>query len=98
MEVLAAAGLDYIVIDREHGCFSAEETADYIRVAELGNTLPYVRIPAGSRTEVLHMLDIGARGLIVPNITAGKSSGGIWKISSSGQTRVLSQPDDCLWC
>lgn len=70
MEVLTAAGPDYIVIDREHGCFSAEETADYIRIAELGNVLPYVRIPAGSRTEVLHMLDIGARGLIVPNITA----------------------------
>ncbi len=69
MEVLTAAGPDYIVIDREHGCFSAEETADYIRIAELGNVLPYVRIPAGSRTEVLHMLDIGARGLIVPNIT-----------------------------
>lgn len=69
MEVLTASGVDYIVIDREHGCFSAEETVDYIRIAELGNVLSYVRIPSGSRTEVLHMLDIGARGLIVPNIT-----------------------------
>lgn len=70
MEALTRTGLDYVIIDAEHGCFSVETTADYIRTAENGGLLPYVRIGSVQRPYVLRMLDIGARGLIVPNITS----------------------------
>lgn len=70
MEALARTGLDYVIIDTEHGYFSEESTADYIRAAENGGLLPYVRIGSVQRPYVLRMLDIGARGLIVPNITS----------------------------
>lgn len=69
MECLTRTGIDYVIIDTEHGCFSEESTADYIRTAENGGLLPYVRIGDVRRPYVLRMLDIGARGLIVPNIT-----------------------------
>ena len=68
MESLARTGLDYVIIDTEHGCFSEESTADYILAAERGGLLPYVRIGDIRRPYVLRMLDIGARGMIVPNI------------------------------
>lgn len=68
MESLSRTGLDYVIIDTEHGCFSEESTADYILAAERGGLLPYVRIGDIRRPYVLRMLDIGARGLIVPNI------------------------------
>ncbi|NLC72429.1 MAG: hypothetical protein GX684_01450 [Ruminococcaceae bacterium] len=68
MECLCAAGFDYVIIDTEHGPFSEESTADFIRAAENRNVLPFVRIGGVSRPLVLRMLDIGARGLIVPNI------------------------------
>ena len=68
MESLARTGLDYVIIDTEHGCFSEESTADLILAAERGGLLPYVRIGDIRRPYVLRMLDIGARGLIVPNI------------------------------
>ncbi|MCD8082806.1 MAG: aldolase/citrate lyase family protein [Clostridiales bacterium] len=68
VECLARTGLDYIIIDTEHNCFSDETVADYIRTAENGNLLPYVRIGDIRRPYVLRMLDIGARALIVPNI------------------------------
>lgn len=68
MESLARTGLDYVIIDTEHGCFSEESTAEYILSAEKGGLLPYVRIGDIRRPYVLRMLDIGARGLIVPNI------------------------------
>ena len=68
MEALSRTGLDYVIIDTEHGCFSEESTADYILAAEKGGLLPYVRIGDIRRPYVLRMLDIGARGLIVPNI------------------------------
>ena len=70
MEALTRTGLDYVIIDTEHGYFSEESTADYIRAAENGGLLPYVRIGSVQRPYVLRMLDIGARGLIVPNITS----------------------------
>lgn len=68
MECLARTGLDYVVIDTEHSYFSEESTADYIRAAENGGLVPYVRIGDIRRPYVLRMLDIGARGLIIPNI------------------------------
>lgn len=68
MEALSRTGLDFVIIDTEHGCFSAESTADSILAAEKGGLLPFVRISDTRRPYVLRMLDIGARGLIVPNI------------------------------
>lgn len=68
MESLTRAGLDYVIIDTEHGCLSEESTADAILAAERGGLLPYVRIGDIRRPYVLRMLDVGARGLIVPNI------------------------------
>ena len=68
MESLSRTGLDYVIIDTEHGCLSEESTADLILAAERGGLLPYVRIGDTRRPYVLRMLDIGARGLIVPNI------------------------------
>ena len=67
MESLSRTGLDYVIIDTEHGCFSEETTADLILAAEKGGLLPYVRIGDIRRPYVLRMLDIGARGLIVPS-------------------------------
>ena len=68
MEALTHTGMDYVIIDTEHGCLSEETTADMILAAERGGLLPYVRIGDVRRTYVLRMLDVGARGLIVPNI------------------------------
>ncbi len=68
MESLTRAGIDYVIIDTEHGCLSEESTADAILAAERGGLLPYVRIGDIRRPYVLRMLDVGARGLIVPNI------------------------------
>ena len=65
-EAIGLAGLDYIIIDAEHGPFEAEGALDILRGAELGGTTALVRVKDGSRAAVLKMLDIGARGLIVP--------------------------------
>ena len=70
VECLGRTGLDYIVIDTEHNCYSAESVGAYIRAAENTGLLPYVRIGDIRRPYVLRMLDLGARGLIVPNITS----------------------------
>lgn len=68
MECLAASGLDYVILDTEHGPFSPEGAADLLRAAENRGLTVYVRIGSVQRPDVLRMLDVGARGLVVPNI------------------------------
>ncbi len=68
LEALSRSGFDYVIIDTEHGCFSEESTADFILACERGGLTPFVRIGDIRRPYVLRMADIGARGLIVPQI------------------------------
>lgn len=66
VEALGISGLDYLIIDTEHGPFDTESSMNFIRAAELKNITPLVRIKDITRPSVLKMLDIGAKGLIVP--------------------------------
>jgi len=66
VECLGIAGLDYIIIDTEHGPFDVESAMDYIRAAETKNLAAFVRVKEISRPAILKMLDVGARGLIIP--------------------------------
>ncbi|HWR62319.1 MAG TPA: aldolase/citrate lyase family protein [Clostridia bacterium] len=66
VECLRHTGLDFFIIDTEHGPFDIESSMGFIRTAELGNVTPLARVREISRSAVLKMLDIGAKGLIVP--------------------------------
>ena len=68
VEALGYTGLDFIIIDAEHGPFGHESAMNFIKSAELSDITPLVRVPDASRSSVLKMLDIGAKGLIVPCI------------------------------
>lgn len=66
VECLGIAGLDFLIIDTEHGPFDVESTSDFIMAAELRGITPFVRVKDTTRPSILKMLDIGAMGLIVP--------------------------------
>ena len=68
VECLGIAGLDFLIIDAEHGPFDVESTMDFVRAAERRGITPLVRAKDHARSSILKMLDIGARGLIVPYI------------------------------
>lgn len=67
-QCLGIAGLDFFVIDTEHGIFDVESALTAVTAAEKRGVTPFVRIKHASRASVLKMLDIGAMGLIVPCI------------------------------
>lgn len=67
-ECLGLAGLDFFIIDTEHGIYNQESIAQVIRVAALRGAAPYVRIADASRPNVLRALDMGAKALIIPDI------------------------------
>ncbi|MGE5678074.1 MAG: HpcH/HpaI aldolase family protein [Pseudomonadota bacterium] len=66
VECLGQSGLDFFIVDTEHGPFDVESTMEFIRAAELSEISPLVRVKEISRSAVLKMLDIGAKGLIIP--------------------------------
>ncbi|MBQ7174177.1 MAG: hypothetical protein IJR62_01785 [Lachnospiraceae bacterium] len=67
-EAIGYSGLDYIIIDTEHGPYEAEGVMEIMRGAELGGTTALVRVKDCSRPAILKMMDIGARGLIIPQV------------------------------
>lgn len=67
-EIAARSGLDFVIIDMEHGSFGIEATANLIRAAESSNATPVVRIDEFRRSTVLKVLDAGAVGVLVPNV------------------------------
>ena len=66
VEGLGYTGLDYIIIDTEHGPFDVESSINLIRAAELKGLTSFVRVKDISRPAILKNLDIGAMGLVVP--------------------------------
>jgi 4-hydroxy-2-oxoheptanedioate aldolase len=71
-EIAARSGLDFVIIDMEHGTFGIESAAHMIRAAETCGTAPIVRIPESSRSTILKVLDAGAVGIIVPNVESAE--------------------------
>ncbi len=67
-QCLCIAGLDFFVVDTEHGPYDVESVIPAIAATASYDCTPLVRVKDHSRASVLKMLDIGAKGLIVPCI------------------------------
>ncbi len=67
-EVIALSGFDFVIVDGEHGPFNPMEVRDYISAIDRAGATPFVRVADITRTDVMKMLDVGARGLIIPYV------------------------------
>jgi 2-keto-3-deoxy-L-rhamnonate aldolase RhmA len=68
VEVLAGAGLDFLVIDGEHGTFDVRTMSTMISVAR-GHGIPaFVRVAGHAPRDVQPALDSGAAGLFLPHV------------------------------
>lgn len=68
--VIKAGGMDYIIIDCEHGYFDFSQTANIVAVCK-GFDLPVIiRIPSIQREFITKALDMGADGLLVPMVNS----------------------------
>ena len=66
--ILESAGLDFFILDMEHGSFSYETANDIIVSCRGLNIVPFVRVPSIEREVFQKPLDAGALGLILPRI------------------------------
>ena len=68
------AGLDFIMIDMEHGSHSLEGIADIFKVARAVGLGSFVRVPELSKGYVSRIMDCGANGVMVPMIDSVKEA------------------------
>ena len=67
-ECVGIGGMDFLIVDTEHGPFEAETAMLAIRAAERRGCTPFVRARDLSRPATLKLLDVGAMGVIVPDV------------------------------
>ena len=72
VEAMGYAGMDFIVLDLEHGPNSIRSLQNLLRAAELSGTTPIVRVRAGEPGLIGEVLDVGAAGVQVPHIRSAE--------------------------
>jgi 4-hydroxy-2-oxoheptanedioate aldolase len=65
-EVLSISGLDFIILDMEHGNFSKIDIENSIVVCELNGCSPLVRVPLMEKGNIQSALDSGSHGFVFP--------------------------------
>src|SRR3954451_8815545 len=65
-EIAVALGLDWVVIDAEHGHLDWKDILEHVRAAVRSNTVALVRIAELNGGLMKRVLDIGADGVVVP--------------------------------
>lgn len=68
VEIIALAGFDFVLIDNEHGPLTAETAYRLILAAEARGIDPFVRVGVHNKQEVLRFLDVGATGIMTPQV------------------------------
>ncbi len=68
IEVLAQSGLDFICIDAEHGAFDRGRLDSCLAMARALDLPALVRVGGPGGATILHALDSGAVGVVVPHV------------------------------
>ncbi|HIS94801.1 MAG TPA: hypothetical protein IAC19_03410 [Candidatus Ventricola gallistercoris] len=66
LRIYKVCGLDYVIIDCEHGYFSHAQVAALCAVANGIGLMTMVRIPSVSREHIQKVFDLGADAILVP--------------------------------
>jgi len=73
-ELLARAGLDWVVVDLEHGAATEASLLAHLYALDAGGTAALVRPPSGERLRIGRALDLGALGIVVPRLDTAEQA------------------------
>ncbi len=68
VDIICSTGLDFIIIDAEHGPISFETAQEIIFSCESRSVSPLMRVGKIDESEILKALDIGVHGIQIPNV------------------------------
>lgn len=67
-EMIGWSGMDFIVVDCEHGAIGYESVENIVRCADSTGLSTVVRVASDSEEHILHALDCGAEGVQIPDM------------------------------
>jgi 4-hydroxy-2-oxoheptanedioate aldolase len=68
-EISARAGLDWVLVDLEHGSGTEADLLPQLATIASTNTTALVRVEEGTRLRIGRVLDLGADGVMVPQVS-----------------------------
>jgi 4-hydroxy-2-oxoheptanedioate aldolase len=74
VEICGLCGLDFVIVDDEHGPMSIESTESMVRAAQLTGMTPIVRVAQNLPQVILRYLDIGSGGVQLPMINTAQDA------------------------
>ena len=69
-EILSLSGLDFVILDMEHGNFSKEDIKNSIIACNLNKCSALVRVPIFDLSNIQSALDSGCSGIVFPKISS----------------------------
>ncbi|MSU91118.1 aldolase [Rhodobacteraceae bacterium 2CG4] len=85
VEVLAQTGVDFVVLDAEHGPFTLSEIDSCVLAARAASLPILVRLVEGTPANVLRVLDMGASGIVVPQVSDADQAAAIVRSTRYGE-------------
>ncbi len=73
-EIMSKAGFDWLAIDLEHSVITIREAEELIRIIELHDVSPLVRLSANDAVQIKRVMDAGAHGVIVPMVNSAEEA------------------------
>lgn len=67
-EALASTGIDFILLDNQHGSFGPDSTIACFMAMAGGTAIPMARVARNDYTMIGRLLDEGAMGIVVPMV------------------------------
>jgi 4-hydroxy-2-oxoheptanedioate aldolase len=67
-EVLARTGADFVVVDLQHGATAEAELPGVAAAITAAGSVPFVRTRSPAFADIGRPLDLGARGVLIPNV------------------------------
>ena len=74
VEIIASNGLDFILLDCEHGPRDEAEIRRHIAAAAIFGVETIVRIGENDNSLILRVLDAGASGIVIPHLESRESA------------------------
>ncbi|MEN0129874.1 MAG: HpcH/HpaI aldolase/citrate lyase family protein [Brevundimonas sp.] len=73
-EICAGSGLDWLLIDMEHGPNGLESVLAQLQAVAAYPITPVVRVPTNDPVTISQVLDLGAQNLLVPMISSAEEA------------------------
>ncbi|KUO53355.1 MAG: aldolase [Desulfitibacter sp. BRH_c19] len=81
IEAAGYGGFDFIILDLEHGPNNVQTLQNLIRAAQNSNILPIVRVKENCDSLIGEVLDVGAAGIQVPQISNAEDASRIIRLA-----------------